>query len=457
MKGLKLSTKMTWNYALIFTSVLLFINLAVFFSTQLYNRLTAVQEVENLLGRLEEGILRGEAYTEEDLLKEGILFPYYAEIHEGEEILRSLPHLRLIMEEGEVRLQKDLAKGVESSSNLILRTVRAPGKEGLVTLYVLKDLSVFSFMNAVTLVTLLLASIFGIFVSYVVGYYMSKESFRPILAMTKSAAAIGPGNLHDRIDVPEVQDELRELSITFNSLLERMDDAYEKQAKFVSDASHELRTPLTVIKGYNDLLMRWGKKDPEVLEEAITAIRQETDHMSVLVENLLFIAKGETLKVTLQVAPFSMKDLLEETAKDFSLSVPDRKFLVEAEAFKVLQDRRLLKQLLRIFIDNSVKFTKDGGIIKLMAKKTQEGYVLSVCDDGEGIQKEDLEHIFQRFYVGDKARTKDKAGSGLGLSIAKWIVETHEGMVEALSAPKEGTIMRATFPLKALVNEEGQE
>lgn len=457
MKGLKLSTKMTWNYALIFTSVLLFINLAVFFSTQLYNRLTAVQEVENLLGRLEEGILRGEVYTAEDLLKAGVLFPYYVEIHEGEEILRSLPHLKLVVEEGEERLQKDLERGEETSSKLIVRSVRAPGKEGLVTLYVLKDLSVFSFMNVVTLVTLLLASIFGIFVSYVVGYYMSKESFRPILAMTKSAAAIGPGNLHDRIDVPEVQDELRELSITFNSLLERMDDAYEKQAKFVSDASHELRTPLTVIKGYNDLLMRWGKKDPEVLEEAITAIRQETDHMSVLVENLLFIAKGETLKVTLQVAPFSMKDLLEETAKDFSLSVPDRKFLVEAEAFKVLQDRRLLKQLLRIFIDNSVKFTKEGGTIKLMAKKTQEGYVLSVCDDGEGIQKEDLEHIFQRFYVGDKARTKDKAGSGLGLSIAKWIVETHEGMVEALSAPKEGTIMRATFPLKALVNEEGQE
>jgi len=302
-------------------------------------------------------------------------------------------------------------------------------------------------MNSVTLVTLIIASLLGIFVSYVVGYFISRQSFAPIISMTKSAAAIGPGNIHARLEEPEVQDELKELSQTFNGLLDRLDDAYSKQSKFVSDASHELRTPLTVIKGYNDLLMRWGKEDKEILDEAIDAIRAETDNMSMLVENLLFIAKGENRKIKLDMSSFSVRELLEETAKDSELSVADRDFLVIAEDFIVTQDRRMIKQLLRIFIENSVKFTRKDSRITLKAEKDDGYYSLHVIDDGEGIAKEDLSRIFDRFYVADKARTKNKAGSGLGLSIAKWIVETHGGTLEVKSELGTGTTMIARFPL----------
>lgn len=445
MRRLKLSTKITWNYALIFTSILLIINLAVFFSTQLYNRLSANNMVEQLAESLEEKLLSGEALSKEMFWEEGILYPLYAEAEYRDMLIKSEDLLTLTNRE-EWFIERTLGEKQISSDDLVIEELRVAAPSGIVTLRVVKDLSVYHFMNSVTLVTLIIASLLGILVSYVVGYFMSRQSFQPILAMTKSAAAIGPSNLHDRIEVPEVKDELKELSETFNGLLDRIDDAYSKQAQFVSDASHELRTPLTVIKGYNDLLNRWGKEDPEILSEAIEAIRLETDNMSMLVENLLFIAKGENRKMKLSPVSFSVKELLEETAKDFSLSVPGRAFQVDAEEFTVTQDRRMMKQLLRIFLENSVKFTKEGSVITLRAKEKGDRYSLQVEDQGDGIAKEDLKNVFERFYVGEKARTKDKAGSGLGLSIAKWIVDTHGGQVEAKSTLGKGTTMEAEFP-----------
>ncbi len=446
MKRLKLSTKIIWNYAIIFTSILLIINLAVFLSTQFYNRLSARNEVEVLLTSLEDEIRTGREFTGEELRRRGAVSPFFVRLEEGEKIISSTDSFRVEERGDSFILVKEFDRGLEESDKLIVERKKVAGPNGVVDLLVLKDLSVFSFMNSVTLVTLIIASILGIFVSYVVGYFISRQSFTPIINMTKSAAAIGPGNIHARIEEPDVKDELKELSQTFNGLLDRLDDAYSKQTKFVSDASHELRTPLTVIKGYNDLLMRWGKEDKEILDEAILAIRAETDNMSRLVESLLFIAKGENKKIELDITTFNLKALLEETAKDSELSVPDRDFIVISDDFTVTQDRRMMKQLLRIFIDNSVKFTRADAKITLTAENHEDYYKLHVIDDGEGIAEEDLHQVFERFYVADKARTKNKAGSGLGLSIAKWIVEIHGGSVEAKSRIGEGTTMTATFP-----------
>lgn len=448
MKRLKLSTKITWNYAIIFTSILLIINLAVFLSTQFYNRLSARNEVEVLMETLSSEIMEGTVFNGEKLRAYGGVSPFFVRLETGDGVISSTETFRLEERGDAYILVKSFETGIEESESLILARKKIAAPAGVVDLTVLKDLSVFSFMNSVTLVTLIMASVLGIFVSYVVGYFISRQSFTPIISMTKSAAAIGPGNIHARLEEPEVQDELKELSQTFNGLLDRLDDAYSKQAKFVSDASHELRTPLTVIKGYNDLLMRWGKDDREILEEAIGAIRSETDNMSMLVENLLFIAKGENKKMKLDIREFSIKALLEETAKDSELSVPDRDFLVISQEFTVSQDRRMIKQLLRIFIENSIKFTRKDAKITLQAAAEGDTYTLSVTDQGEGIAPEDLTRIFERFYVADKARTKNKAGSGLGLSIAKWIVETHGGTLEAMSTLGEGTTMKAVFPRK---------
>ena len=447
MKRLKLSTKITWKYALIFTAILLIINFAVYLSTIFYNRLSASNEVQLILSDVSKKIMAGENVTEESLQDSGVIFPLYVEVSSADAKVSSINNFSLSPVEGKYTLEKRYDKGIEVSRSIISTSEKVAGPSEVYTVTVVKDLSVFTFVNSVTLVTLIIASVLGIFVSYVVGYFISKQSFSPILDMTKSAAAIGPGNIHDRIVGPPVQDELKELSETFNGLLDRLDDAYSKQAKFVSDASHELRTPLTVIKGYNDLLMRWGKDDPEILNEAIEAIRSETDNMSMLVENLLFIAKGENKKMQLVKKRFNIHELLEEIAKDSSLSVAERNFPVLGDDFDVFQDRRMIKQLVRIFIENSVKFTREGSSITLEARKINGFYTLVVSDDGEGIPKEDIDKVFERFYVADKARTKDKAGSGLGLSIAKWIAETHHGEIRVESSLGKGTKMIVTFPL----------
>jgi len=399
------------------------------------------------MSEVSKKITAGENVTEESLQDLGVIFPLFAEVSSTGAKVTSLSNFSLSPMDGKYALEKDYARGNEVSRNIIVTSEKVAGPSEVFTVTVVKDLSVFTFINSVTLVTLVIASVLGIFVSYVVGYFISKQSFSPILDMTKSAAAIGPGNIHDRIVGPPVQDELKELSETFNGLLDRLDDAYSKQAKFVSDASHELRTPLTVIKGYNDLLMRWGKDDPEILDEAIGAIRSETDNMSMLVENLLFIAKGENKKMQLVKKRFNIHELLEEISKDSSLSVADRNFPVLGDDFEVIQDRRMIKQLVRIFIENSVKFTRESSSITLEARKINGFYKLIVSDDGEGIPKEDIDKIFERFYVADKARTKDKAGSGLGLSIAKWIVETHNGEIKVESSLGKGTKMIVTFTL----------
>ncbi len=448
MRRLKLSTKITWKYALIFTSVLLIINLAVFLSSQFYNRLVARNEVETIGDQVIQALKEKGPVTPEMLRMLGAVSPFYVEIQTGGPKVSSLENYSFQEKEGKKTLIKVFQGSTLETDKLIFWNREFQVRGESVTLVVIKDLSVFSLMNTVTLVTLIMASILGIFISYIVGYFISKESFTPILNMTKSAAAIGPLNIHDRIEEPPVDDELKELSVTFNNLLDRLDDAYMKQAKFVSDASHELRTPLTVIKGYNDMLMRWGKDDPEILDEAITAIRQETQNMHILVENLLFSAKGENEKIKLEMTSFSIRELLDETAKDYILSTDDRGFLVDSEDFLVCQDRRMIKQLLRILIDNSLKFTKTGDIITLRAKKDDAEYSLSVNDPGEGIGQEELEKIFERFYVADKARTKDKAGSGLGLSIAKWIVAMHGGEIQAASIPYQHTEIKAVFPLR---------
>lgn len=447
MKRLKLSTKITWKYALIFTAILLIINFAVYLSTIFYTRLSASNEVQLVLSEVSKRITEGENVTEESLQASGVIFPLYVEVSGAQSLVTSMNNFSLIPVEGKYTLEKRYDEGTEVSRNIIATSEKVAGPSEVYTVIVVKDLSAFTFINSVTLVTLIIASVLGIFVSYVVGYFISKQSFSPILDMTKSAAAIGPGNIHDRIVGPPVQDELKELSETFNGLLDRLDDAYSKQAKFVSDASHELRTPLTVIKGYNDLLMRWGKDDPEILDESIAAIRSETDNMSMLVENLLFIAKGENKKMQLIKKQFNIHELLEEISKDSGLSVADRKFPVLGDDFDVIQDRRMIKQLVRIFIENSVKFTREGSSISLEARKYDSFYKLVVSDEGEGIPKEDVDKIFERFYVADKARTKDKAGSGLGLSIAKWIVETHNGEIKVESTLGIGTKMIVTFPL----------
>ena len=243
--------------------------------------------------------------------------------------------------------------------------------------------------------------------------------------------------------------ELEGLEKAINGMLTRMHDSYRQQAQFVSDASHELRTPVAVIQGYAAMLDRWGKSDPKVLDEGIEAIRSESDYMKKLLDQLLFLARGDTGRNRMELGKVDLGALMREARDDAALIDPEHDWSVGAdEGVYAWADADMIKQTVRVLTENAGRYTPKGGAIRLRAMTNAKGEAcFEVQDTGAGISGEDLAHIFDRFYRADAARSRENGGTGLGLSIAKWIVENHGGHFEVLS--REGLGSRFTVCLPA--------
>lgn len=256
-----------------------------------------------------------------------------------------------------------------------------------------------------------------------------------------------------RIEIHDT--ELSGIEAAVNNMLRRLEEGKRKQIRFVDDASHELRTPIAVIQGYVNMLDRWGKDDPAVREEAIAAIKNESEHMKVLIDQLLFLARGEMDRHVLDMKPLNSCSIMEE--------IYDESIMLEAElpeekrhefdaselyeddtlkTFMISADEAMIKQAVRILRDNAMKYTPAGGTISFRSYRREDGKIcMEVRDTGIGIPKSELPRIFDRFYRGTNARADNTSGSGLGLSIAKWIAESHGGAIEALSGSGFGTKM----------------
>ena len=244
--------------------------------------------------------------------------------------------------------------------------------------------------------------------------------------------------------------DLKGLEVAINGLLERMRESYRQQSRFVSDASHELRTPIAVIQGYVNMLDRWGKEDETILNESIEAIKNESEQMKKLVEQLLFLARGDSGRTPLNLEIFSLYDMMQEVYEE-SLMI-DEKHMYEFKGdgdTLVYADISMLKQTARILVDNAAKYTLAKDVISLRCGTNIEGVsYFSVQDNGIGMKEIDVSHVFERFYRSDVARDKKTGGTGLGLSIAKWIIEKHEGYFEVLSREDIGTRISVVLPLK---------
>ena len=234
--------------------------------------------------------------------------------------------------------------------------------------------------------------------------------------------------------------ELQGVEAAMNNLIYRMRESYRQQARFVNDASHELRTPIAVIEGYANMLARWGKEDEKVLDESIAAIQNESSHMKHLVEQLLFLARGDSGKTELNYEYTSINDLMNEIYEE-SLMIDENhlyRYKPNDNDIKIMADAGLLKQAVRILIDNAAKYTAKNNEIILSTGYNAEGKAyLQVQDNGIGMEGSDIEHMFERFYRADEARNTE--GTGLGLSIAKWIVDKHNGHFEITSVTEIGT------------------
>ncbi len=266
-------------------------------------------------------------------------------------------------------------------------------------------------------------------------------------ALAGKLEGIDAARLDTRIPVSDTQDELKSLAKAINDMLDRINESYRAQVRFVSDASHELRTPISVIQGYANLLDRWGKKDEKILQESITAIRDEAANMKELVEQLLFLARGDNNTITLQIENFNLCDLAREVVHETEMIDSSHSYEAHLSEISVSADRALIKQALRILVDNAIKYTPSGGRITVAVKKDGGSAMLSVQDDGIGISPESVPKIFDRFYRADESRTRATGGAGLGLSIAKWIAQRHCGHMDVLS--REGIGTRITLVLPA--------
>ena len=237
-----------------------------------------------------------------------------------------------------------------------------------------------------------------------------------------------------------------------NNLLNRIRESNRQQARFVNDASHELRTPIAVIEGYANMLARWGREDEKVLDESIVAIQNESSHMKHLVEQLLFLARGDAGRTMLNPEEIDLCETMREVYEE-SLMIDENhiyKFNKPEDSIKVMADEGLIKQAVRILVDNAAKYTKEKDEIILSVGRLNSATAsnpndvgrafLQVQDTGIGMKEADIEHMFERFYRADDARTI--GGTGLGLSIAKWIVDKHEGYFEITSRPDLGTRIR---------------
>jgi signal transduction histidine kinase len=279
---------------------------------------------------------------------------------------------------------------------------------------------------------------------------VSRTGYRmigPIKNMTEITKTITVNNINTRLDIKGTQDELKELSQTFNEMMDRIEEGYKTQQQFVSDASHELRTPIAVIKGYVNMLDRWGKNDRAVLEESITAIKNETENMQDLIEKLLFIARSDKSSLIYTKEDFKISAILNEIEKETKMIDSKHKLYFQFyDDANIYADKNRVKQAIRILIDNAIKFTPFDGYIMVSGFIQDDFYVIKVEDTGIGIEKKDLEKIFDRLYRAEQSRSKEIGGHGLGLSIAKIIVLGHKGKIKVKSTVGKGSEFSIMLP-----------
>jgi signal transduction histidine kinase len=297
-------------------------------------------------------------------------------------------------------------------------------------------------------ITLPILGLSSVAAALLLSWAIAGRALRPVARMTQTAQSITLSqDLTRRIEAPAHQDELGRLAKTFNEMLESIEAASSAQQRFVSDASHELRAPLTAIQGNLELLSRHKSMPEAEREEALAEVTREANRLSRLVADLLALARadaGVPLKHRLLDLDEVVLDAYHEARQ---LSRGQVLSLEPFETMQVIGDEDRLKQLLLILLDNALKYTPTNGSITLGLQREASGSKISVRDSGVGIQPEDLPHVFERFYRADPARGRDPGGTGLGLPIARWIVEQHGGTITLESRPGQGTIATVYLPL----------
>jgi two-component system OmpR family sensor kinase len=299
-------------------------------------------------------------------------------------------------------------------------------------------------MNQLQLV-LILTGVAGVCISLFMGALLTRHYLKPLDDIAAVALQITRADdLSRRLPDTGRRDEIGRLTMVLNQTLERLERLFHARQRFLADVSHELRTPLTTVRGNVDLMRRMGEADPEILD----VVQDELERMTRLVDDLLLLARADTGGLPLQREPIELDNVFLEVYRQVkSIEHSVQVTLKEVDQVSVLGDYDRLKQLILNLVDNAIKYTPPGGLVMLSLSKENGTARIEVSDTGIGIPAEDLPRIFDRFYRVDKARSRSQGGSGLGLSIAKWIAQAHGGDIRVESTLGEGSTFIVTLPV----------
>ncbi|MFN2160415.1 MAG: ATP-binding protein [Anaerolineales bacterium] len=317
------------------------------------------------------------------------------------------------------------------------------------TLQVATSLSMIDTIQNVLLYVLFIGAAVSMTIAGVASWFSTKQALSPLEDVTRTALQITRADdLSRRIPYKgPPDDEVGQLIHSFNKTLSRLENLFDTQRRFVADVGHELRTPLTVIKGNVDLLRRMQCVD----EESLNGIDNEVGRLTRLVGDLLLLAQAESGKLPLVRTDVELDTLVLDVLNQMNVLAKDQVNLRLEDIDQVLVcgDRDRLKQVLVNLVGNAIKYTPLGGEVVIGLRKELNNAQVTVSDNGPGIPDEDLPHIFERFYRGEKSRTrsKDGKGFGLGLSIAYWIIRSHGGSIEVANNEPSGTTFTVWLPL----------
>jgi heavy metal sensor kinase len=279
------------------------------------------------------------------------------------------------------------------------------------------------------------------------GYFLARKS----LAMGEQARHIGATNLHDRLPVLNAKDELGQLATTFNDLLDRLDQSFERQRRFVADASHELRTPLAILRGEAEVAMSHHGRAAEDYLESLGILHEETSRLIKIVEDLFTLTRADSGQYLLSPEDVYLEEVVAECAHSARTLAREKNIELSVDASSeclVRGDQALLRRMILNLLDNAIKYTAEGGRVEIACRATNTGFEVDVTDTGPGIPPELQSRIFERFFRADPARSRSgrEGGAGLGLSIALWIAEAHHGRLELVRSDATGSHFAVYLP-----------
>jgi heavy metal sensor kinase len=286
-------------------------------------------------------------------------------------------------------------------------------------------------------------------ISVIGGWFLAHKSLRPVDTVTRAAREITAQNMNKRLPTHHADDEIGRLTEQFNDMISRLQASFAEIQQFSADASHELRTPLTIMRGEIEVALRSARL-PASTRDLLRSTHDELVRLSSIVDSLMTLVKSDSGRLVFDFQPVRLDSMIEELAEDAKLLAKPKNIVVKltrCESISMNGDATRLKQLFLNLIDNAIKYTPSHGRISLSLEREDGSALIAVKDTGIGIPRRFQEKIFERFYRVAHDNTETVPGSGLGLSIAKWIAQAHHGSIEVKSREKKGSTFVVSLPL----------